>query len=153
VLNGMFDYVVVDVGSGVGGRTGEILEMCDEMLVVTGLEAAAMRNTAGYLKWLNRIDIPKDRIRLIVNRHQDEGVSNEDLEASVHTEVFWALPNDYRPMRHAMDARDPVILDSPGSRLARSYRGLATTLCEIHAEADLLGTVEERSKRAGDSAG
>ncbi len=153
VLNQMYDYVVVDLGSGVGGRAGEVLELCDELLIVTGLEAAAIRSGAGYLRWLQRLDIPKDRVRVVLNRHQDEGVTTEDVEHALDAEVYWALPNDYRPMRHAMDARDPILLDSPGSRLARSYRSLAASICETHEETDLLTTVDVRPKDATESTG
>ena len=53
-----------------------------------------------------------------------------DLENTVGMSVFWSLPNEYRPMSAAIDSGNPVVLDSPRSRLTRSYHELASTLAD-----------------------
>jgi pilus assembly protein CpaE len=135
VLSVLFEDVVVDVGRHFDGRVRELFDLSDELLVVSGLDAGTVNATRRTLELLSRLEVDRARVRLVVNRHQDGRVSNEDLQQAVGAGIFWSLPNDYRPMSAALDAREPVVLDSPGSRLARSYRSFAGTLCEMLASA------------------
>ena len=146
VLNELYDYVVVDAGRSPGARTMELMDLADELYLVTTLDAMTLLNARKMLERFDRLELGRDRVRIVVNRHQDERVTNEDVESACGTEVFWSLPNDYRPVRHALDSREPVVLDSPGSRLAGSYRGLASTIAEQHAASDFLRT-QERARR------
>jgi pilus assembly protein CpaE len=136
VLSGLFEEVVVDTGRHLDGRVRELFDLADELLVVSGLDAATVHATRRTLELFSRMEIDRARIRLVVNRHQDAKISTQDLEEAMRAGVFWSLPNDYRPMTAALEAREPVVLDSPGSRLARSYRAFAGTLCEMLAAAD-----------------
>ena len=136
VLSMLFEDVVVDVGRHVDGRVRELFELADEIFLVSGLDAGTVHSTRRTLQLLDRLEVDRARIRLVVNRHQDGKIANEDLQAAVGAGVFWSLPNDYRPMSSALDAREPVVLDSPGSRLARSYRTFASTLVEMQVAAD-----------------
>jgi Flp pilus assembly CpaE family ATPase len=120
----------------VDGRVRELLDLADEILVVTGLDAGTVHATKRTLDLLARMEVDRARVRLVVNRHQDGRLSTDDLQQAVGAGVFWSLPNDYRPMTAALDAREPVVLDSPGSRLARSYRAFASTLVEMQAAAE-----------------
>jgi len=135
-LSVLFEDVVVDVGRHVDGRIRELFDLSDELFVVSGLDAGTVYATRRTLEHLDRLEVDRARVRLVVNRHQDGRISNEDLQHAVGAGVFWSLPNDYRPMSAALDAREPVVLDSPGSRLARSYRAFAGTLCEMQAAAE-----------------
>ena len=143
VLSGLFEDVVVDTGRHIDGRVRELFDLADELLLVSGLDAATVQATRRTLELFSRIEIDRTRIRLVVNRHQDGKVSTQDLEAAMHAGVFWSLPNDYRPMTAALEAREPVVLDSPGSRLARSYRAFAGTLCEMLAASESKAAVRD----------
>ncbi len=136
VLSTLFEDVVVDVGRHVDGRVRELFDLADEIFLVSGLDAGTVYATRRSLELLKRLEVDAARIRLVVNRHQDGRISNEDLQAAAGAGVFWSLPNDYRPMSSALDAREPVVLDSPGSRLARSYRTFAATLVEMQVAAE-----------------
>jgi pilus assembly protein CpaE len=129
LLNTMFEWVVVDLGRHVDERSIELLDLADDVLLITALDVPTIRNTRRYLDLFERLEIPRSRIRLIVNRLQDGGrLSARDLENTVGMAVFRSLPNEYRPMSAAIDAGNPVVVDSPRSRLARSYHDFAAAL-------------------------
>ena len=135
ILNNSFDWVVVDLGRHIDERSIELLDLADDVLMVSVLDVPTIRNTRRYIDLLERLEIPSHRVKLVVNRHQEGGrLSNRDLENTVGMPVFWALPNEYRSMSAAIDSGNPVVLDSPRSRLARSYRDLASALVEAAAE-------------------
>ena len=147
VLGTMFDYVIVDVGRTIGERTVELLDLANEILIVSAMDGATLRNTRRLLDRMKRLELPEERLRLVVNRHQEDGpISNEELEERAGLPVFWNLPNEFRPMSAAIDAGNPVLLDSPGSRLARSYRALGSSLTEIHTGIDTQKALEEQAR-------
>jgi pilus assembly protein CpaE len=132
LLNTMFDVVVADVGRNIDERTIELLDLSDDVLVVSALDVPTIRNTRRYLDLLERLEIPRDRVRLVVNRFEEKSrVGLRDLENTVGMEAHWCLPNDYRPMSAAIDSGNPVVLDSPRSRLSRSYRELGEALQKL----------------------
>jgi pilus assembly protein CpaE len=134
VLNTMFDWVIVDLGRHIDERSMELLDLADDVLMVTALDVPTIRNTRRYLDLLERLEVPRNRIRLVVNRQQDGGrLTVRDVENTVGMGVFWSLPNEYRPMSAAIDSGNPVILGSPRSRLARSYHEFAAALAEAAA--------------------
>ncbi|MFN8178909.1 MAG: response regulator [bacterium] len=135
ILNSMFDWVIVDLGRHIDERSIELLDLADLVLMVSALDVPTIRNTRRYLDLLDRLEIPRARVRLIVNRHQEGGrLSNRDLENTVGMSVFWSLPNEYRPMSAAIDSGNPVVVGSPRSRLARNYIDLAAALASTAAE-------------------
>jgi len=132
LLHTMFDVVVADVGRNIDERTIELLDLSDDVIVVSALDVPTIRNTRRYLDLLERLEVPRGRISLVVNRFQDSGrVGLRDLENAVGMEVFWCLPNDYRPMSAAIDSGNPVVLDSPRSRLSKSYRDMGEALHKL----------------------
>src|SRR6185436_11594208 len=83
VLSSLFEDVVVDTGRHLDGRVRELFDLADEMLVISGLDAATVHATRKTLEFFSRMEIERTRIRLVVNRHQDGKVSTQDLEEAM----------------------------------------------------------------------
>lgn len=126
LLRSLFDNVVVDLGRHIDERTIELLDHSDLVLLMTSLDVPTIRNTRSYLELFRRLEIPAERVQLIVNRAQEnKRVSSRDLVRTVGREVLYAIPNDYAATSAAVDSGNPVVLNAPGSKLAGAYRGLA----------------------------
>jgi pilus assembly protein CpaE len=132
-LTTMFDYVVVDLGRHIDDRSIQLFDLSDAILLVSTQDVPGIRNARRYADLLGRLEVPRERIRLIVNRHhQKSRVSNRDVETTVGIEVFWSLPNDFRSMSAAIDSGNPIVLDAPKAKLARSFFELAEALAGRH---------------------
>jgi pilus assembly protein CpaE len=128
-LTTMFDYVVVDLGRHIDDRSIQLFDLSDAILMVSSQDVPGIRNARRYADLLDRLEVPRSRIHLIVNRHHPKSrVSNRDVEDTVGMEVFWSLPNDFRSMSAAIDSGNPIVLDSPKSKLARSFFDLGEAL-------------------------
>jgi len=133
-LTTLFDWVIVDLGRHIDDRSIQLFDLSDAVLMVSTQDVPGIRNARRYADLLARLEVPRERIHLIVNRHhQKSRVSNRDVETTVGIEVFWALPNDFRSMSAAIDSGNPIVLDSPKSKLARSYYELAETLVDRYS--------------------
>jgi pilus assembly protein CpaE len=135
MLNTIFDFVVVDVGRQLDDRIVEVLELSDEIFMLTTLEVPAIRNTSRYLEIFDRLEFERDKIRLIINRFQKKSqLSVKDLESALGLEVFWKIPNDFAQMRMGIDGGIPVVMKTSRSKVARNFKQLADCLCEESEE-------------------
>ncbi|HMB68397.1 MAG TPA: response regulator [bacterium] len=133
-LTTMFDYVVVDLGRHIDDRSIQLFDLCDSILMVSSQDVPGIRNARRYADLLDRLEVPRERIHLVVNRHHPKSrVSNRDVEDTVGMDVFWSLPNDFRSMSAAIDSGNPIVLDSPKSKLARSFFELGEILVQKYS--------------------
>jgi pilus assembly protein CpaE len=129
LLRGMFEHIVVDLGRHIDDRTIELLDLSDVILLVSALDVPTIRNTKSYLDLFGRLEIAPHNIRLVVNRLEDgKRISNRDLVRAVGREIYHGLPNDYASTSASIDSGNPVVLNSPRSKLAASYQELARAL-------------------------
>ncbi|MGH2570586.1 MAG: AAA family ATPase [bacterium] len=129
LLRGMFEHIIVDLGRHIDERTIELLDRSDLVLLLTALDVPTIRNTRSYLDLFRRLEISAERTRLVVNRVQDgRRITNRDLVRTVGQEIFFGLPNDFVAASAAIDSGNPVVFNSPRSKLAEAYRELARAL-------------------------
>ncbi|MFH1755412.1 MAG: response regulator [Candidatus Latescibacterota bacterium] len=135
LLNTIYDFVIVDIGRQLDDRIVEVLDLSDAIIMLATLEVPAIRNTKRYLEIFERLELDRDKIRLIVNRFQKKSqLSIKDLEAALGLEVFWRIPNDFAQMRMGIDGGNPVVMRTSRSKVARSFKELADLLCEESEE-------------------
>lgn len=146
-LGTMFDYIIVDIGRHLDDRTVEVLEISDEVFLLSSLDIPTIRNVSRYLDIFERLQIGSSKIRLIANRFQKKSqISLKDLESAVGMETFWAIPNDYAPISMGINGGTPAVLEAPRSKVAQSYKDLAEHICELHSNRSLHESMEATVK-------
>src|SRR6266550_5823145 len=65
-----YDYILVDMAPGLSDENLEMIRHCDQLHVVTVAEVSALRNVVRHFDYLTRKEIPRERFRVILNRHQ-----------------------------------------------------------------------------------
>jgi pilus assembly protein CpaE len=145
LLRGMFEHIIVDLGRHIDERTIEFLDRSDFVLLVTALDVPTIRNTRSYLDLFRRLEISHDRVRLVVNRVQEgRRITNRDLVRTVGQEIFFGLPNDFVAASAAIDSGNPVVLNSPRTKLAEAYRELARALTSSAVQPGAVRATEQR---------
>lgn len=131
LLGNMFDYIIVDIGRHLDDRTVEVLELSDSIIMLASLDIPTIRNVNRYLDIFDRLEVPREKIHVVVNRFQKKTrISLKDLEEAIGMDTFWALPNDYMPMSLGIDSGNPVVIDSPRSKISTSFKDLASQFTE-----------------------
>ena len=75
-----------------------------------------------------REEIPRERFRVILNRHQKKSlISDSEIEKTLEQKIFWKVPNQYAHVVKAINGGDPIALLS-SSEVTRNLRDLASTL-------------------------
>jgi pilus assembly protein CpaE len=122
----IYDAVVIDNPSPSNALSLAVGAICDQLLVVTTNEMAALHSTRKTLLYLDQNGVDAERVKLIVNRHAPRiGLPETALETALNRKVFHHLPNDYDALQKALLDGRPA---QPGTEFGKSVAKLAERL-------------------------
>ncbi len=91
-----YEFILVDVPPGLNDENLELIRQCDQLYIVTVAEVSALRNVVRQIEYLTRKQIPQEKIRVVLNRHQTRGLITDDqIEKAIQRKIFWKVPNHY----------------------------------------------------------
>ncbi len=123
-----YDYILVDMAPGLSDENLEMIRHCDQLHVITVAEVSALRNVVRHFEYLTRKEIPRERFRVVLNRHQKRGlISDGEIEKTIGQKIFWKVPNQYAHVVKAINGGDPIALIS-SSEVTKNLKEMASTL-------------------------
>jgi pilus assembly protein CpaE len=129
-----YDHVTIDGGCAYGPWVLSLVNLCDELLLVTTNELPALRATQRVLQTLDRNRVERSKIRLIVNRYNpDVGLNQEAIETALHIDVYHVIPSDYDAVQKALVEGKPV---AAGTNFGKSLIALGDRMVGKKSQAD-----------------
>jgi pilus assembly protein CpaE len=123
-----YDFILVDMPPGLSDENLEMIRHCDQLHMVTVAEVSALRNVVRHLDYLTRKEIPRERFRVVLNRHQKRAlIGDSEIEKTIGQKVFWKVPNQYAHVVKAINGGDPIAQLS-SSDVAKNLRDMASAL-------------------------
>jgi pilus assembly protein CpaE len=123
-----YDYILVDMAPGLGEENLEMIRHCDQLHVITVAEVSALRNVVRHFDYLTRKEIPRERFRVVLNRHQKRSlISDSEIEKTLGQKIFWKVPNQYAHVVKAINGGDPIALLS-SSEVTKNLKELASNI-------------------------
>ena len=111
-LAGVYDYVIVDCGTGLEDDVLATLACCDELYLIATQEVPALRDLSRYLERLLAYDIASAKLKVVLNRHtSDRSVSLEQIEQAIGRPVFVRVPNNSAELARSLDMGTPITPD------------------------------------------
>jgi pilus assembly protein CpaE len=121
-----YDLVVLDTGGVYGDWNLSQLRLADEILLVTTNELTSLQAVQRVLSYLDANNIPRYKLRLIVNRYdRHTGLSKDVIGTALHTEIFHILPADYEAIQKSLMEGKPL---APNTSFGKSMIGLVDRL-------------------------
>ena len=119
-LRVQYEFVVVDCSPGLDEETMAVIDLADYLYLVGTPEIPSLRNVARHLEFFGRYDYPRDKVRVIINRHtKSSTISDAQIEKAIHKNIYWKVPNQYAEVIKAINNGDPLSI-APRSELMRS---------------------------------
>ncbi|HET7481752.1 MAG TPA: P-loop NTPase [Actinomycetota bacterium] len=124
-LRGNFDFTIVDASNDYSDQTVAVFDLSDEIWLVTGLDVVGMRHLLIAMDTLNSLGIPRDRLRVVLNRADSRvGPSLEDVERVLKVNIDLTIPSsDVVP--RSLNKGTPVYLSDPESDVALAIDRIA----------------------------
>jgi pilus assembly protein CpaE len=126
-LRQRFEFVIADLPPALSDETLEFIRACDQLYLVTVAEVSAVRNIVRQMEYFARKDVPKDKIRVILNRHQKRSaVTDEQIEKVIGQKIYWRVPNQYPQVMKTIHEGDPVaqLSSSEVARTLKEWAGI-----------------------------
>jgi pilus assembly protein CpaE len=138
-----FDYLVVDMSANYSEANLMILEMANQVVLVTTLELTSLNKVTRFFDVAGRLGFPEKKIVLVCNRVQTYyGIKPQQLEAQLRHKVAALLPEENQLMVNAVNRGVPFVLYQRNHTVTRQFAMLAKQLV-------LNATEEERAALAG----
>jgi pilus assembly protein CpaE len=125
-----FDYVIIDTPPAFNDATLVAIESSNLVLFVITLDISTLRNAKISSEIFQNLN-QKDKVRVVVNRELDSGISVKDAQRVLGSDVFFRIHSDWKTAIGSLNKGIPVVLDAPRTVLADEFRKLAAKVTEV----------------------
>lgn len=135
VLQSLFDYIVVDMPARFNEHVVPAFQEAEMLLLLAEQEVTAIRNIKACLVYLNNLNYPRHKIKLLLNKadsHSD--IRTKDVEATLNQSLYAILPAEYKLVSSSLNKGIPVTMLYPRAKISRSFRDLARRIIKNEPE-------------------
>jgi len=127
-LRQRYDFVLADLPASLNAENLALINDCDQLYLITVAEVSAIRNVVRQLEYFAEKDIPKDKIRVVLNRQEKKNVlSDAQIEKALQQRIYWRVPNHYPQVVKTIHEGDPIAQLST-SEVTRSLEAWADSI-------------------------
>lgn len=127
-----YDYLIVDMSSHYSDVNLTILEMAEQILLVTTLEITALNKVTRFFEVAERLGIPEQKIVLICNRVESYyGIKPQQLQSQVRHEVAAQLPEEVELLVNSVNRGIPIVLQARNHQFTKQLTMLAKRLVDV----------------------
>ena len=131
ILRERFDYVIVDTPSALTEIVLAAFDLSDYLYVMATLDLPSVRNMGVFLNTLEKLKMPAENVRLILNKAECDVGLDIDQVTRLFPQGFQAVLPYAREVSKSVNVGTPILAFSPASEVSRRVEtGLAPLLPE-----------------------
>lgn len=116
-----YDFIILDVGRSLDPVSVRALDQADTIYPVLQTTLPYIRDGKRLIEVFRSLGYPKEKIKLIVNRHEKKSdIKLNDLESACGTTVFMTIPNLYEAAAASVNQGVPVLKLARKSPIAKA---------------------------------
>lgn len=124
-LQRLYDVVIVDVGTSLNDNTVTIMDMADQIMVVTTPDLASLHDIARFTQITKALAYPQDKVQYILNRvDMPGGIKTKDVLPVVN-KGFFPIPDGGSNVVRSINRGVPLVLRYPRNPASRAFQKLA----------------------------
>jgi pilus assembly protein CpaE len=128
-------YVVVDTPSYFTEVVIRLLEECDDIVLVAGMDVPNIKNVKLGLNTLRLLNLPTSKVKLVLNRANSKvKIDVSEVERALGLKADTLVPSD-TSVPQSINKGVPVVLDNPKSGVAKSMEQLTALFVSASAPA------------------
>lgn len=130
-LKKVFNYIIIDMSSGIDPNSLQILDKSDLILFTTIVNIPAIRNCQRCLNLFRSRRYPEDKVKILINRYmENEDIKLEDIEQTLGEKIYWKIPNNYFSIMESINKGISVGEINATSNIANSFKDLAMKISD-----------------------
>jgi pilus assembly protein CpaE len=131
VLRSVCSHVVVDTSTAFNDVVLGLIEMSDDVLLVSGMDIPNVKNVKIGLQTLRLLNTPMSKLRLVLNRSNSKvKLDVSEVEKTLQIKADALIPSDI-VVPQAVNKGAPVVLTSPKTAVAKALDDLAVSLLPV----------------------
>ncbi|MBM3887923.1 MAG: MinD/ParA family protein [Verrucomicrobia bacterium] len=140
-LRSRFPFTVVDLADTVAETSRAVLDFCDDLVLVVGVDLPRLQAARLFLLRLLESNFPNEKVHVVLNDTgpESKNIETAQAEAILEFEVTARLPYDGHLVPAAINLGQPFVLSHPDKPVSRAVRELATKLGEGRLRASSRG--------------
>ncbi|ABE44470.1 response regulator receiver domain protein (CheY-like) [Polaromonas sp. JS666] len=124
-----YDFILLDMGRSLDAVSIRALDQADMIFPILQTTLPFIRDGKRLLNVFRSLDYRKDKIHLIVNRHEKNGeIRRQDLEAAYGMEVYRSIPNHYEAAAASVNQGVPILKLAKNSPVSKALQEFARSL-------------------------
>lgn len=124
-----YDFIVLDVGRSLDAVCIRALDQADMIFPVLQTTLPYIRDGKRLLGVFRSLDYEKEKVHLIVNRHEKNGeISLHDLELAYGTKDLRTVPNHYEAAAASVNQGVPILKLDKTSPVSKALQAFAAAL-------------------------
>lgn len=129
------DYVIIDSAAGLGNEAVSVIEMADELIIVTNPEMAAITDALKTVKLAEQLKKPVLGVIISRVKKDDIEMQAETVKEMLETQILGMIPEDISVPK-SLNLKDPVVHSYPKSKAARAYKEIAAKLLDVEYDSN-----------------
>jgi pilus assembly protein CpaE len=135
IVRSFCSYVVVDTPAYFTEVVIRLLEDCDEIVLVAGMDVPNIKNVKLGLNTLRLLNLPLSKVKLVLNRANSKvKIDVSEVERALGLKADCLVPSDIT-VPQSINKGVPAVIDAPKSGVARSMEALASLFLEPQSAA------------------
>jgi pilus assembly protein CpaE len=123
-----YDAVVIDTSSLFSPATLLAIDHTDSLVLVGASDVPTIKSLKIALETLELLEMDVKDVRILMNRSGARvGLDDRDVERTLRREITYTLASD-KAIPVSVNRGQPVVIDAPKSRVARSFYDMARSL-------------------------
>jgi pilus assembly protein CpaE len=128
VARSSYDVVIIDTSSQFSPATLLAIDNTDTLVLVGASDVPTIKSLKIALETLELLEVNLADVRILMNRSGAKvGLEDRDVERTLRREITYTLPSD-KAIPISVNRGQPVVLDNPRARVARSLADIARSL-------------------------
>ncbi|OGJ12497.1 hypothetical protein A3K82_03095 [Candidatus Pacearchaeota archaeon RBG_19FT_COMBO_34_9] len=129
------DYIIVDSAAGLGNEALSLINMADELIVVTNPEMPAITDALKAIKIAEQME--KSILGVIVTRVKNNEIEMRPdiVKEMLEVPILGMVPEDIS-VQKSLNMKNAVIHTHPKSNASRAYKEIAARLLEVPYDSD-----------------
>jgi pilus assembly protein CpaE len=125
------DFILVDTTHDFSDMTIHMLSMSTTILLVMAPEMASLRTTVSALEIYDRLGIPLDKVKIVLNNNSSSSaIKQAQLEKVLKRNIDFVLPYEAGEVNRALNFGQPFILNNPDLPICLALEKMAYELSD-----------------------
>jgi septum site-determining protein MinD len=143
------DYIIVDSAAGLGDETLAVMELADELIIITNAEIPALTDALKTIKLAEQMKKPVMGVIVTRVRKDNIEMTPETVKDMLETPILGMIPEDMN-VKRSLNQKDAVVHTHPKSDASRAYKEIAARIvnADYNSNKDRLPFWKRIMKRA-----